>query len=83
MSSHKMIGLNHDLTKISNIEFWRGAPISRQSSREAEFFVGFEEALYAILSLVVSVDFLMKFYFANKPFCSQTSSTFSTMLSLI
>ena len=59
MSPHNKIGLNRDLTKISHVEFWRRGPISRQSYREAEFLVGFEEASYTILSLVASADSLM------------------------
>ena len=53
MSPHNKIGLNHDLTKISHIEFCRGWPY-----REAEFLIVFEEASYTILSLVVSADSL-------------------------
>ena len=59
ISPPSKIGLNHDRTKISHIEFWRGGTVSSQSFREAEFLVGFEEALYTILSLVVSTDSLM------------------------
>ena len=59
MSPHNKIGLNRDLTKTSHIEFWRGGPVFRQSFRETEFLVGFQEASYAILTLVVSADSLM------------------------
>ena len=31
---------------MPHTEFWRGRPVSRQSFREAEFLVGFEEASY-------------------------------------
>ena len=59
MSRHNKLALNRDLIKISHIEIWRRGPISRQSFREAEFLVGFEEASYIILSLVVWADSLM------------------------
>ena len=59
MSPHKKIGLNRYMIKMSHIKFWRGGPVARQSSREVEFLVGFEEASYTILSLVVSVDSLL------------------------
>ena len=59
ISPHNKIGLNHDLTKISHIELWRGGLVSRQSLREAEFLVDFEKAPYKILSLVVSAHSLM------------------------
>ena len=50
ISQLNKIVLNLDLTKISHTEFWRAGPVSRQSFRKAQFFAGFEEASYTILS---------------------------------
>ena len=59
MSPYNKISLNRHLTNISHIQFWRGESVSRQSLSETEFLVGFKEASYTILSLVVSADSLI------------------------